>query len=53
MAQRSPQAFLDVTTGTNAVFGGSSYPARPGFDLASGWGSPFANAVAGLLASRG
>jgi subtilase family serine protease len=53
MAQRSPQAFLDITTGTNAVFGGSSYPAGAGFDLASGWGSPFANAVAGLLASRG
>jgi kumamolisin len=53
MAQRSPQAFLDVTSGSNAVFGSSSYPARPGFDLATGWGSPFANSVAGLLASRG
>jgi subtilase family serine protease len=52
-AKRNPQAFLDVTTGGNALFGGSCCPARPGFDLATGWGSPMANAVAGLLAARG
>ena len=52
-AKKNPQAFLDVTTGTNALFGGSCCPARPGFDLATGWGSPMANTVAGLLASRG
>ena len=49
LAQHSPSSFLDVTDGTNALFGGSCCPARPGFDLASGWGSPFANAVAAGL----
>ncbi len=48
-----PEAFLDITQGTNALFGGSCCPARTGYDLATGWGSPMANAVAGLLGSRG
>ena len=52
MAQRSPQAFADVTLGTNSLFGGSCCPARPGFDLATGWGSPQAATVASLLADR-
>jgi hypothetical protein len=38
-----------VTAGTNALFGGSCCPARPGYDLATGWGSPLANVVAALL----
>ena len=42
-------AFNDVTTGTNALFGGTAYTARPGYDLASGWGSPRAAALLGLL----
>ena len=45
----SPQAFVDVTQGGNALFGGSCCPARPGYDLATGWGSPLANVVAALL----
>lgn len=49
LAQRSPSAFVDVTTGSNAIFGGSCCPARPGYDTATGWGSPLANAVASLL----
>jgi subtilase family serine protease len=49
LAQHSPGTFLDVTTGSNALFGGSCCPARPGFDLATGWGSPMANAIAGNL----
>jgi kumamolisin len=53
LAQRDPTAFLDITQGANAIFGGSCCAAAPGFDLASGWGSPSAAAVAGLLASRG
>jgi kumamolisin len=53
MAQKSPQAFLDIAQGGNALFGGSCCAARPGYDLATGWGSPLANEVAGLLASRG
>jgi kumamolisin len=42
-AKSNPGAFVDITTGTNALFGGSCCPARPGFDLATGWGSPLAN----------
>ncbi len=49
LAQHSPQAFTDITQGTNALFGGSCCPTRPGFDLATGWGSPAANVVASLL----
>src|SRR5215217_2598938 len=45
MAQRQPSAFADVTQGDNALFGGSCCPARAGFDTATGWGSPFADAV--------
>ena len=32
-----------ATDRPNLVFGGSCCPARPGFDLATGWGSPMAN----------
>jgi kumamolisin len=46
-AKSTPGAFLDVTTGTNALFGGSCCPARPGYDLATGWGSPIANGLWG------
>jgi len=53
LAQRQPAAFTDVTQGSNALFGGSCCAAAPGFDLATGWGSPFANSIAALLASRG
>ena len=52
-AQRTPGAFIDINTGSNALFGGSCCPARPGFDLATGIGSPLANQIAALLASRG
>jgi subtilase family serine protease len=53
MGRSSPAAFADVTQGSNALFGGSCCPARPGFDTATGWGSPYADSVASLLASRG
>ena len=49
LAQHSPTSFLDITIGSNALFGGSCCPARPGFDLASGWGSPFASSIAAAL----
>jgi kumamolisin len=49
LARRQPQAFVDITQGSNALFGGTCCPARPGYDLASGWGSPLANVVAALL----
>jgi subtilase family serine protease len=49
LATHDPQTFLDITQGTNALFGGSCCPTRPGFDLATGWGSPNANVVASDL----
>jgi subtilase family serine protease len=52
-AKRNPAAFVDVTQGGNALFGGSCCPARTGFDLATGWGSPLANQVGALLPARG
>ena len=33
----------DVTTGTNSFDGVSGYQGQPGFDLASGWGTPIAD----------
>ena len=37
---------MDIATGGNSVFSGVSYcTATPGFDLASGLGSPLANEV--------
>ena len=49
LAQHHPQAFTDITQGTNALFGGSCCPTRPAFDLATGWGSPAANVIASSL----
>ena len=42
-------SFNDVTTGSNALFGGTLFTARPGYDLASGWGSPRALPLLALL----
>jgi subtilase family serine protease len=53
IAKNNPTSFTDVTTGTNALFGGSCCPARAGFDLATGWGSPNADVIGGLLGFRG
>jgi hypothetical protein len=39
----------NVNYGGNALFGGPCCPARPGYDLATGWGSPFASVIAVLL----
>jgi kumamolisin len=52
LARSTPGAFLDITQGSNAVFGGSCCTTRPGFDLATGWGSPAADVVASSLGSR-
>ncbi len=43
--------FHDVRSGNNNIGGGdgTQYPATAGFDLASGWGSPDAPALLGLL----
>jgi kumamolisin len=53
LEKSSPGAFIDITQGGNALFGGSCCPARPGFDLATGIGSPIANTVAALLPKGG
>ena len=53
LARNQPQAVIDITQGGNALFGGSCCPARPGYDLATGLGSPLANVVATLLPGPG
>jgi kumamolisin len=52
-AKSNPGAFIDITQGTNALFGGSCCPARPGYDLATGLGSPLADQIATLLRAGG
>jgi kumamolisin len=52
-AKSNPAAFVDITQGTNALFGGSCCPARPGYDLATGLGSPLADQIAALLGPSG
>jgi kumamolisin len=49
LAPRNPQAFLDITSGSNSLFGGKCCSAGPGFDQATGLGSPLADEVAALL----
>ena len=49
LAKSHPGAFIDVIQGSNALFGGSCCRARPGFDLATGIGSPLANQIAASL----
>jgi hypothetical protein len=43
--------FHDIVSGTNNLFGGRRYTARPGYDLATGLGSVRAGAFASALAS--
>lgn len=50
IAQHAPGSFLDISTGSNSVFGGvSCCTAGPGFDMASGLGSPFADQIVNQL----
>ena len=49
LAQSNPNAFTDITLGNNKIFDVSCCDARPGYDLASGIGSPRADAVADAL----
>jgi hypothetical protein len=48
-APGSSSSFNDITRGSNALFGGTAYTARAGYDLASGWGSPRAAQLLDLL----
>jgi hypothetical protein len=43
--------FHDIVTGTNNIFGGRRYTARPGYDMATGLGSIRAGAFATALAA--
>lgn len=50
IAKQAPTSFLDITTGTNSVFSNvSCCTAGPGYDQATGLGSPFAILIAGQL----
>ena len=49
---RAP-VFRDVTIGNNAFDGHGGFPAGPGFDLASGWGAPLADALAAAVTGPG
>ena len=49
LAATDPQAFLDITTGSNSLFGEPCCAAAPGYDLATGLGSPLADRIAALL----
>ena len=42
-------AFNDIDVGGNGIFGGTQFAARAGYDLVTGWGSPRAVALLGLL----
>lgn len=53
LAKSHPDAFIDITQGSNALFGGSCCRAGPGFDLATGIGSPLANEIAAALPRGG
>jgi kumamolisin len=49
-AEAGTSVFRDIVSGTNNIFGGTKYTARPGYDLTTGLGSvragPFATALA-------
>jgi subtilase family serine protease len=47
----TPSSFFDVTSGNNSITGSGLYPAGPGYDLATGLGSPDATALAVALAT--
>jgi hypothetical protein len=49
---RAP-VFRDVTLGDNAVQGGPGFAAGPGFDLATGWGTPLVGPLAAALGGPG
>jgi subtilase family serine protease len=50
VAQHTTGSLLDITAGNNIVFSGvNCCQAKPGFDLASGLGSPLANQIAAQL----
>ena len=52
-AKSAPAAFVDITLGSNAIYRSAACcRARGGYDLASGLGSPLADAIAARLPAR-
>jgi kumamolisin len=52
-AAKFPSSFVDVTLGGNAIYDVSCCQAGPGYDLASGIGSPRADGIAEHLPAPG
>jgi len=50
-SQAGTAVFHDIVSGTNNLFGGRHYTARPGYDMATGLGSIRAGAFAAALAA--
>ena len=48
---RAAEAFHDITSGNNSFEEVTGYEAGPGWDAASGWGSPYATVLMRLLAA--
>ncbi|HZP43734.1 MAG TPA: S53 family peptidase [Candidatus Binatia bacterium] len=48
-----PPVFRDVTEGNNQIDASGGFAAGPGFDLASGWGAPLADALATAISGPG
>jgi subtilase family serine protease len=48
VASKHPEAFVDIRLGSNAIYKVPCCAARPGYDLASGLGSPLADRIASL-----
>jgi subtilase family serine protease len=51
LASGGTSSILDITLGTDDLFGVGCCSAATGFDLASGWGSPLIDRLAGALAN--
>ena len=39
-AQGGPAVFFDIVEGSNSTMTAKGFPAKPGYDLATGWGTP-------------
>jgi len=50
---RGPAFFHDITLGNNALDSTLGFSAKPGYDLATGWGTPNVARIVEALASEG
>lgn len=51
LGEQASPSLLDITLGTNDMFSVGCCPATPGYDLATGWGSPLAQSLSSTLAA--